>query len=118
IKALTLRGEVTPATRGEYVLVRPAQNWAVGIVDITQNKVVGVSNASALDIYGTFRVNEQPNGDLALYGADAQRPMAVAPLMRALLGDMSRASLSADLKWVSLAVPGRGGLWNLETGRR
>src|SRR5207302_1947872 len=33
-------------------------------------------------------------------------------------GDMSRASLSADLKWVSLAVPGRGGLWNLETGRR
>jgi hypothetical protein len=118
VKTLTLGGEITAATHGEYLLLRPIQSWPVGIVDIDQNKVVGASKTSPLDIYDGVRASEQPNGEIALYGPDSQSPLAVATLPRASLGNIAGASLSADLRWLALSVANRGGVWNLETGQR
>src|SRR5208337_1736956 len=52
----------TPATHGDYILIRPIKDFAVGILDVNANQIVGANKQSAMDVYDKQYVSELKNG--------------------------------------------------------
>jgi len=98
VKTLTLGGRATGATRGAYLMLRPIQGWAVGVVDVAASKIIFANKSSAFDVYDTFHVSERLNGEIGLYPLGATRPAAVAGLPKAPLGRLSASETSLNLK--------------------
>ncbi|HKM66447.1 MAG TPA: M48 family metalloprotease [Candidatus Acidoferrum sp.] len=107
----------TPATHGDYILIRPIKDFAVGILDVNANQIVGANKQSAMDVYDKQYVSELKNGQIGLFGA-APAPMAVATLPRSALGTVRTAALSDDLNWLAVSEKMRGAVWALPTSSR
>jgi WD40 repeat protein len=118
LRHVTLGGKVTAATRGEFVVLRPIQEWAVGLVDLTANRIVLASRSDAFDAYETLHLTERPNGDIGLYQLGTKEPVAVATLPHSALGPIRVFDVSPDLRFLALSGRDRGGVWDLTTGER
>jgi hypothetical protein len=107
----------TPATHGDYILIRPIRDYAVGILDVNTNQIVGGNKQSAIDVYDKQYVSELKNGHIGLFGG-AQAPVAEAQLPRGALGKLRTAALSDDLNWLAVSENMRGAVWALSTSSR
>jgi hypothetical protein len=107
----------TAATHGDYVLIRPIKDYAVGILDVNANQLVGANKQSALDVYDKQYVAEMKNGQVGLFGTGAG-PMAEATLPRGVLGKLRTTALSGDLNWLAVSERSRGAVWALPTSSR
>ena len=115
---VTLGGKVTAATRGDFVVLRPIQQWAVGLVDLNANRIVLASRTDAFDAFERLHLTERPNGEIGLYELGSREPKAVATLPRGALGPVRVYHVSPDLGLLALSGRDRGGVWNLATGER
>ncbi|HEU4510311.1 MAG TPA: M48 family metalloprotease [Pyrinomonadaceae bacterium] len=107
------RRGMTGATRGDYVLIRPIKDYALGVMDINKKTISKVNERAALDIYDSFFVAEMRNGQVGLYRMEKNELVATALLPNTSLGRLRVAVVSPDLKWLALSGRSRGGVWNL-----
>ena len=61
------RKGMTGATQGDYLLIRPIKDYALGVMDLNTKAIAKVNERAALDIYGQFFVAEMRNGQVGLY---------------------------------------------------
>ena len=110
------RPRMTAATRGDYLLIRPVKNYALGVMDINTKTISKVNERAALDIYEPYFVAEMRNGQVGLYKLEKNEVVATAVLSSNSLGRLRVAEVSPDLKWLALSGRSRGGVWNLGKG--
>lgn len=119
IDKLTLgAAKVSPAARGNYVMIRPIQNFPVGVFDLTTKKIVMANKLSAFDLYDDLFVSERKNGELGLYGLAQNDMRAKVLLPRNALGRLRAAAVSPDFKWLAVSERSRGAVWDLTKGER
>lgn len=107
------RKGMSAATRGDYLLIRPVKDYAVGVMDINSKQITKANERAALDIYEPFFVAEMRNGQVGLYKLEKNELVATAVLSNASLGRLRVAEISPELKWLALSGRSRGGVWNL-----
>jgi WD40 repeat protein len=110
------RKGMVAATRGDYLLIRPIKDYALGVMDLKSKAITKVNERPALDIYGDVFVAEMRNGQLGLYRMEKNEVLATALLSNFTLGGLQVAELSPDMKWLALSTRSRGGVWNMNKG--
>jgi WD40 repeat protein len=112
------RANLMPAAHGNYLMIRPVQDFPVGIMDLNTKKIFMANKQSAVDIYDQVFVGEQRNGELGLYDMESGSLRAKVILPRNSFGRLRAAALSPDLKWLAVSERTRGAVWDLTTGER
>lgn len=112
------RGKLSASTRGNYLLIRPIVDYAVGVMDLSTKKIFKASRQSAFDLYDNVFVSERVNGELALYGVEKNDMLTKVDLPPSPLGRLRAVALSNDFKWLAVSERMRGGVWNLSKGER
>lgn len=117
---LAVRNELFSATKGDYLLLRPIDQFPVGVMDLKTQKLFMANRKSALDLYEGHYVGERVDGELAIYRltGGGQEVVATATLPRGRLGRLRAAALSPDLNWLAISERTRGGVWDLEDEER
>lgn len=112
------RVHLASVARGNYVLVRPIANYAVGVMDLSTGKIFMANKQSAFDIHDQMFLSERKNGELGLYGVEKRDVRATVVLPRNPLGRLRVATLSPDFKWLAISERTRGAVWDLGKGER
>jgi Peptidase family M48 len=111
-------GRLAAATKGNYLLVRPFQKSAVGVVDVAKRMVIKGNKTRAIDIYDQVFVAERLTGELGLYTTDKNKLLAAVTLPQNPLGRLRAMAVSPDFKWLAVSERSRGAVWNLAKGER
>jgi WD40 repeat protein len=109
---------LTPATRGDYVLLRPITDYPVGVLSLESKRIFMASKQSALDLCDNFYVTERTDGTLSLFHADYEDALGRVTLPQSPLPRLRAAALSPDLNWLAVSERGRGAIWDLRRGER
>ncbi len=104
-------------TKGEYVLMRPIKDYAVGVLDLQTNNIVRASKTAALDIYGDVAASMLGSGEVGLFGSTAT-PLAKIALPRGHFGRLRAVDLSGNTNWLAISTRSRGAVWNVPSGLR
>jgi len=112
------RQSLTAPASGGGVLVRPAGDNAVALVDLKTGKSVLSSQMSALDVYDNVYVRARPDGSIGIYDLSTRKEIASTPLPGHWIGNLLAGEVSADLKWFAASGKTRGGVWGLDNGNR
>jgi hypothetical protein len=110
------RQGMSAATRGDYLLIRPIKDYALGVMDLKSKTITKVNERAALDIFDPYFVAEMRNGQVGLYRMEKNELVATTVLSNLTLGRLRVAELSNDMKWLALSSRSRGGVWNLTKG--
>ena len=110
------RKGMTGATRGDYLLIRPIKDYALGVMDLSTKTIGKVNKRAALDIYAPFFVAEMRNGEVGLYRLEKNELVSTTLLSNTTIGRLRVAEVSPELKWLALSGRSRGGVWNLNKG--
>lgn len=110
------RKGMAAVTRGDYLLIRPIKDHAVGVFDLSAKKITKASERAALDIFEPFFVAERRNGELGLYRLEKNEVVGATILPNPNLGRLRVTELSPDMKWLALSGRSRGSIWDLNTG--
>jgi hypothetical protein len=102
---------------GRHVLIRPMEDHAVGVFDLTSKTIVKTSVTSAFDVHGARYVAERGVSDLGVHDLDNDRILGQVALPPTALGRLRATAVSADLAWVAVSERTRGVMWNVSTGR-
>jgi len=111
-------GAMTAATSGNYVMIRPFQKYAVGLMDLGKGVVIKGNPGRALDVHDRVFAAERISGELALYSMTDNTVLASAPLPRGTLRSLDASAVSPDLKWLAVSSRTRGAVWDLSNGSR
>jgi WD40 repeat protein len=111
-------GRLAAATKGNYLLVRPFQKSAVGVVDVAKRMVIKGNKTRAIDIYDQVFVAERLTGELGLYTTDKNKLLGAVTLPQNPLGRLRAMVVSPDFKWLAVSERSRGAIWNLAKGER
>src|SRR5262249_16011098 len=111
-------GRLAAVTKGNYLLVRPFQKSAVGVVDVAKGMAIQGSKSPPIDIYDQVFVSERLTGELGLYATDKNQLLAAVTLPQNPLGRLRAMAVSPDFKWLAVSERSRGAVWNLTKGER
>jgi beta-barrel assembly-enhancing protease len=111
-------GRLAAVTKGNYLLVRPFQKSAVGVVDVAKRVAIKGNKTPAIDIYDQVFVAERLTGELGLYTTDKNQLLSTVNLPQSPLGRLRAMALSPDFKWLAVSERSRGAVWNLAKGER
>jgi hypothetical protein len=109
---------VSPATHGDYLILKPIQKYPAGIMDLAQDKIIMGSEQEAIDFYDKAFAQERSDGVLFLFHVDKKEAVGRVELPESPLPQPMAASLSADLNWLAVSENSRGAIWDLRTGSR
>lgn len=111
--------ELHSVTRGDYLLLTPMKDAALGVLDLSTGQVPFRMANDALDIYDKTVLMETGEGGVAVTseglvpGAKGSESIDL-PLSE--LGEISAVAVSADGKFLALSNKSRCAIWNAETG--
>jgi hypothetical protein len=112
--------DLESVTDGDYVLSHDVKDNAVGLADVSQAKFVAVSKSFAMDVWNGWLTNENVNGGVLL--SKVSNPGAagsqIAMLPLSPLGSSGQTALSADGRLLAVSSGTRGGVWDVNTGKR
>ena len=111
-------GRLAAVTKGNYLLVRPFQKSAVGVVDVAKRMAIKGNKTPAFDIYDQVFVAERLTGELGLYTTDKNQLLSAVTLPQNPLGRLRAMAVSPDFKWLAVSERSRGAVWNLTKGER
>ncbi|MCI0664287.1 MAG: M48 family metalloprotease [Acidobacteria bacterium] len=111
-------GKLAPVTKGNYLLVRPFRETAVGVVDLAKRMAIKGNKTPALDIYDQVFIAERLTGELGLYTTDKNQLLKVVTLPRNPLGRLRAMAISPDFNWLAVSERSRGAVWDLTKGER
>ena len=106
-----------PVAKGDFVLMRPIHDYAVGVLDIRSNNIVRASKTPAMDVYGEIAASMLPSGEVGLFGT-SPTPFATLALPRGHFGSLRAVDFSDDVRWLAVSTRSRGSVWNLASGTR
>jgi hypothetical protein len=109
---------IQAVARGNYVLLRPIRDYAVGVLDLNTKKIFMADKESAFDIFDTVAVVERLDGEIALKQISDNQQIAKVMLPRGPLAPLRAGAVSPDLRWVALSERSRGGVWDLPNNQR
>ncbi|HSW38482.1 MAG TPA: hypothetical protein VLL97_03220, partial [Acidobacteriota bacterium] len=109
---------VTPVSSGDYLILRPIDGYAAGVMDPAQNKVFMASKQDALDMYNGYFASERVDGVLYLFHADQAVSLGQVELPRSPLPRPRAIAISDDMNWLAVSEISRGAIWNLRDGNR
>lgn len=111
------RKTMVSATRGDYLLIRPIKDYALGVMDLKKKAIVKVNEQAALDIYEDVLVAELRNGQVGLYRMEKNELLSTAELPPSSLAGLYVAAISSSMDHVVLSSASRGGVWDLRNGK-
>lgn len=111
------RRTMVSATRGDYLLIRPIKDYALGVVDLKKKAIVKVNEQAALDIYDDVLVTELHNGQVGLYRVEKNQLLGTADLPPSGLSRVYVVGISPKLDYLALSSRSRGGVWDLRNGQ-
>lgn len=111
-------GKLSAVTKGNYLLVRPFQKSAVGVVDVAKGMAIKGNKTRALDMHNDIFVAERLTGELGLYANEKNELLSVVNLPRNPLGRLRAMAVSPDFQWLAFSERSRGGVWDLNKGER
>ncbi len=110
--------QISPATHGDYIILRPIENFPAGVMDLKNNKIFLASKQEALDLYDRQFVSERIDGMVFLFHADQQTALSQAVLPKSPLPRLRATALSVDMNWLAVSENSRGAIWDLRKGER
>lgn len=105
-------------THGDGILVRPAGDNAVALVDLKTATGPLTSKIPALDVYDNVYARPRPDGSIGLFDLKTRQETASTPLLGHWIASLRTADVSPDLKWFAASGSTRGALWKLSDGDR
>jgi len=111
-------GAIVASTNPNFLLIRPVQDHAVGVYDLTLKKFVMINRMSALDVWKEEFLSERLNGEVGLYNLGVTDPANILQLPLGKLGGLRAFTASPDLKYVAFSSRTRGAVWNLDANAR
>jgi hypothetical protein len=106
------------AAKGDFVLLHPLKEYAVGVFDPKQNKYLIASKRPAVAIYEGEYIRERMDGELATFDLGTREELKKVDLKEGPLGRITAATASDDLNFVALSGTVRGAVWNVDKGTR
>ncbi len=114
-----LRASAEAPARGDYVILRPFDKYAVAVLDLKSKQGVLVSDKAALDVYDDVYVRPRLDGDLGLFDIKTRQLKSSVSLgSNTDAGRFVRAWVSPDLKWLAGCGMSRCAIWDANTGKR
>lgn len=111
-------GAVSRSGKAGYVMIRPAGQAPIGVIDLAQKKVVMGYKVPGFAVYENFFAGEDVDGELKLYSLETKGAIAQVQLPISFVSRSRASVFSPDGKWLALSGLKRGAVWNLETGAR
>lgn len=111
-------GHLYSTSQSNYLLMRPAASYPVGIVDLNGKKITQGFKSPGFAIYGQVFAGEQTSGEVALFSAGDQKGVSRVQLPDSPLAGARASAFSSDGKWLAVSGGTRGSLWQLDTGDR
>ena len=111
-------GHLYSTSQSNYLLMRPAASFPVGIVDLSGKKVTLAFKSPGFAIYGQLFAGEQASGEVALFAAADQKRLNRVHLPDSPLAGARTSAFSSDGKWLAVSGGTRGSLWQLDSGER
>ena len=112
------RQTLTGTTRGDVLLLRPVENFPVGLMDAAHNKGLFALPTTEVDVYDDVYVHQQVSGKLSLYSLAAHTPIAETDLPPGMLGPVISADLSADERLLAVSEQHRSAIFDLASAQR
>jgi hypothetical protein len=109
---------LSAVTKGNYLLVRPFQKLAVGVIDLAKRMATKGNKNPAFDIYDQVFVSERLSGELGLYTTEKNQLLSAVTLPQNQLGRLRAMAVSPDFKWLAVSERSRGAVWDLTKGER
>jgi WD40 repeat protein len=106
------------ATNPRYLLLRPIEKHALGVLDLQSGKIVLASDRASLDLFGDNYVRERLDGDVGMMSVTDQKEISRIKLPLSQLGRLHAFAVSPDLHWLAISEKSRGGEWSLLDGQR
>lgn len=106
------------AAHGRYLLLRPIEKYALGVMDLETKKVFMADANSAFDLFDSIALVAHANGEIALKQVTTKQETASLLLPRGPLAPLRAVALSPDLKWLAVSERSRGGVWDLTKNER
>lgn len=103
---------------GDGILVRPAGDNAVALVDLKTATGPLTSKVAALDVYDNIYARPKSDGSIGLFDLKTRQEMTSVPLLGHWIGSLRTADVSADLNWFAASGKSRGAVWKLSDGDR
>ena len=113
--------ELQSVTRGDYLLLTPMKDVALGLLDLSTGQVPFTMANDVLDIYDKTVLMETEKGGVAVTSqglVPGAKDSESIDLPLSELGEISSVAISADGKFVALSNKSRCAIWNAETGER
>lgn len=108
---------VESTSRGRTLIISPLKNYASGILDPAQTKILAAAKVSTIDAWDKSTAFEGAAGSLLLgESGDTQMKQVVLPM-----GPLPRpraAAFSPDGRFLAVSTKNRAELWNLQTGKQ
>jgi len=109
--------QIDSVTKGSFLMTWPLKDYAVGILNPIEPKLLAASKFQAIDVWDSQVATEAAGGGLLI------RPVVGSDLQRIslLLGPLPApraAAFSSDGKYLALSLKNRAGVWNLDTGKQ
>ncbi len=111
-------GRPTPASKGDYVLIRPVEDYPLGIYDIKKRNIVRAYRTTAHDIYGEYYVHQRADADVEVRDVEKNQVWDKASLPRPKLSRVRSAAVSPDLSVIAASLQTRGAVWDLSRTKR
>ena len=111
-------GWLSSTQSSNFLLVRPAGAYPVGLVDLGAQKITLAFKSPAFAVYGKTFAGEQNSGEIALLNSEDKKLVAKVQLPDSPLSRPKAAKFSANGKWLAVSGDSRGSLWKLDSGDR
>jgi WD40 repeat protein len=118
LEQFPLKGNLSNVARGNFVVIRPINNYRAGLFNLDTKKIVLANNQAAIDVYDKVFAAERLNGEIGLYNVSDNSLAAKIVLPRNPLGNLRASALSSDMKWLAVSERSRGAVWDLTKGER
>jgi len=110
-------GSLQGATKPDTLIVTPLKDYAVGLFDPMQGKILAASKLPAIDESDQLVAVEDPTGGVQI-GQPSQPGFKRIPLPIGPLPFPRSAAFSRDGKYLAVSMRSRGEIWDLETGKQ
>ncbi len=119
VEELTLGMQnVEAVAHGKFILLRPIDKFAIGVMDLETKKIFMADTNSAFDIFDSVALVTHANGEIGLKQVSTKQDVASLILPRGPLAPLRAEALSPDLKFLALSERSRGAVWDLTKNER